>query len=119
MKYPENTHHWQEGDLVIHHADAKQVGMLMIVIGYDKRGLVKTRYVDPKRSRKNYLNELRFLLDPQTFGITTCSAVAEKVHEFYYLANDASIFEADVRRDLVALLNEITALLEADKTEKV
>ncbi len=74
MNYSANTRHWQIGDLVIHDADAKQVEMLMRVVGYDrKKGLCRTKYVQPgyyNGMRKAAMpNELKYLHDPALFGL--------------------------------------------------
>lgn len=67
MNYEPNTTTWKRGDIVIHDADAKEAGMLMIVTGYTRDHLVKTQYVDPNRTRKIWKNESRYLLDPHRF----------------------------------------------------
>lgn len=69
MNYEPNTTHWLKGALVIHDADAKRLDMLMLVIGRTRDGLVKSRYLDSKRPRKVYVNELRYLHDPARFDI--------------------------------------------------
>jgi len=69
MNYEPNTVSWRRGDVVIHDADAKREHMLMVVIGFDRDGLVKTRYVSDERPQRIYANELRFLHDPARFGI--------------------------------------------------
>lgn len=69
MIHPPNTTHWRRGCLAIHDADAKREDMLMVVIGFDRDGLVKTRYVSDQRPQRVYANELRFLHDPARFGI--------------------------------------------------
>lgn len=69
MNYKANTHHWRKGDIVIHDADAKHPKMLMIVIGYTRDGLCKTQYVDKRRRRKIFKNEIADLHDPDQFGI--------------------------------------------------
>lgn len=71
MNYPANTRGWVKGDIVIHDADAKREDMLMIVIGYTRGGLVKTQYVDRRHHRTIYRNALRYLHDPQLFGLST------------------------------------------------
>lgn len=68
---PPNAKHWKKDDLVIHDGDAKEARMLMRVIGYTRDGLVKTQYVDQKRTRKIWVNESRYLHDPFRFGIRT------------------------------------------------
>lgn len=60
-----NTTHWKKGDIVIHDADRKCDRMLMVVIGYTRDGLCKTRYVNPSVSRKVYINEIAYLHDPK------------------------------------------------------
>lgn len=83
--YPDNTHHWQKGDLVIHRFDEKKAHMLMRVIGYDdKTGECMTKYAFPDidaygrqrdRHTANRLrttvweNDIKHLLDPAEFGI--------------------------------------------------
>jgi len=69
MNYEPNTKQWNSGEYVIHDADRKNAEMLMIVIGFTRDGLVKTRYVDQSKGRTVYKNELRFLLDPARFNI--------------------------------------------------
>lgn len=73
MNYEENKIEWKVGDKVIHDADAKRVGMLMIVkhIGL-KTGLIETKYLDMDNSdlpAKSYLNDKKFLHDPKRFNI--------------------------------------------------
>lgn len=69
MNYEANTTHWRLGDLVIHDADAKRVDMIMIVIGYTRDGLCKTRYIEDARSRKVWVNELKYLHAIDKFGL--------------------------------------------------
>ncbi len=76
MLYPPNTTTWKKGDLVIHCSDAKKPYMLMIVTGYTRDGLVKTKYAHPEKpksplSGKVLKNELKYLLDPADFAIDT------------------------------------------------
>lgn len=59
---------WQPGNVVIHRADAKRhPGMLMVVLGYNKNGLCRTRYLDPAQGKKIYENHPQNLLDPFLF----------------------------------------------------
>lgn len=68
MIYQPNTIHWQRGNVVVHWCDAKHhPGMLMVVTGYTRDGLCKTKYLDPKRGKETYENEVRNLLDPFEF----------------------------------------------------
>lgn len=72
MNYEPNLTHWVIGDVVIHDADAKQREMLMQVIGFSRKGLVKTRYLSSKIARstsKVWENEMKYLHDPKRFGI--------------------------------------------------
>ncbi len=73
MNYEENKVNWKVGDKVIHDADAKRIGMLMIVTNIcDKSKLIQTEYFDMNNSdlpAKNYLNDKKFLHDPKRFGI--------------------------------------------------
>lgn len=69
MIHEPNLTHWKKGDVVLHDADAKEPGMLMVVIGFALDGLVKTQYVDKRRTRKVWKNEMKYLLDPDRFGI--------------------------------------------------
>lgn len=69
MNYEPNTRQWVRGEIVIHDADAKEPRMLMKVIGFTRAGLPKTRYVDKRQSRKVYINEFKYLLDPTQFGL--------------------------------------------------
>lgn len=69
MLYEPNTIQWRRGDIVIHHADAKEPKMLMRVIGYTRDGLVKTQYVDSRQKRTIYRNALKNLLDPRDFQL--------------------------------------------------
>lgn len=73
MNYPANTRVWKIGDQVIHDADAKKPEMLMVVVGYTGDGLVKSHYLGEK---KLYINESRFLHDPQRFGIAVATTEA-------------------------------------------
>lgn len=70
-----NTVPWEAGDLVIHDSDAKRADMLMIVIGQDRSGLLRTRYAFPWAQprpwrRKIWRNSIEWLHDPARFGIT-------------------------------------------------
>lgn len=74
LLYPANTRLWQVGDLVIHDADAKRADMLMVVIGCNRQGIYRTRYVFPDEQprswrHKVWRNTLAPLLDPTRFGI--------------------------------------------------
>lgn len=69
MNYAANTTHWRRGCLVIHDADAKREHMLMVVIGFARDGLVKTRYVSDERPQRVYQNVMAVLHDPERFGI--------------------------------------------------
>lgn len=72
MIYEANTRQWKLGDHVIHDCDHKDASMLMVVIGYNKEGLVVTVYAGDQKKRRRpepYTNELRFLHDPKRFGI--------------------------------------------------
>ncbi len=73
MNYDENKIDWKEGDIVIHDADAKRVGMLMVVTNVcDKSKLIETEYFDMNNSdlpSKKYLNDKKFLHDPKRFNI--------------------------------------------------
>lgn len=71
MNYEPNARHWERGDFVLHDADAKRADMLMVVIGFTRDGLVKTRYRDRKRGRKVWVNPLAVLHDSARFGIAT------------------------------------------------
>lgn len=68
-RYTPNTVTWRKGDIVIHHADAKQPHMLMRVIGYARDGLCKTQYVDKSHKRTIWRNDIKNLLDPAKFGL--------------------------------------------------
>lgn len=68
MNYEPNDIHWRRGDTVIHDCDAKEPKMLMKVIGFTRDGLVKTQYVDKRRRRKIFKNELRYLHDPKLWN---------------------------------------------------
>ena len=73
-EYRHNTTTWRKNDLVLHDADAKTVDCLMRVIGYTKDGMVKTKYLYPEKisgrgGKKTWRNELKFLHDPERFGI--------------------------------------------------
>lgn len=71
MNYEPNKTHWNVGDIVLHDADEKSPRMVMRVIGYNRQGLCLTRYIlgGRKRTQKIYANELRFLHNPEKFGI--------------------------------------------------
>lgn len=69
MNYQPNTHRWQRGKLVLHDADEKTAAMLMIVIGYTRDGLCKTQYVERSRKRTVWKNDIKYLHDPQQFGL--------------------------------------------------
>lgn len=69
MGYPPNEKHWEKGDFVLHRADAKQAHMLMVVTGYTRSGLCKTRYVEAKQGRKVWENDVKHLLDPRAFNL--------------------------------------------------
>lgn len=79
-RYAPNTHHWQVGDLVVHFADYKATYMLMVVVGFTRDGLVKTKYANPSERmhyqtrRKIWVNELAYLLDPAKFNIANIAA---------------------------------------------
>jgi len=71
-RYAENSRRWKVGDLVIAMSDAKEVSMLMRVIGYDG-DLCITIYereaVWIKRIPKHWTNDIKYLLDPVKFGL--------------------------------------------------
>lgn len=69
MNYRANERVWQVGDLVLHDADAKRADMLMVVVGYARDGLVRTRYVDDGRRGRVYRNPMAVLHDPARFGV--------------------------------------------------
>ncbi len=73
MNYEENKIDWKVGDKVIHDADAKRVGMLMIVTNVcEKSKLIETEYFDMNYSdlpAKSYLNDKKYLHDPKRFDI--------------------------------------------------
>jgi hypothetical protein len=73
MNYTPNTIDWQIGDLVIHDADDKAEHMLMRVIGIDRHGQIKTKYLFPDTERhfhaKVWTNQKEHLHDPARFGI--------------------------------------------------
>lgn len=60
-----NTIHHKIGAIVIHDADAKVDHMLMKVIGYTADGQCKTRYVEPTKSRRVFINDIKYLHDPE------------------------------------------------------
>lgn len=74
-RYDPNTRHWNIGDFVIHSIDYKADYMLMVITGYTREGLAKTRYIKPhpkmsKRDlRRVWVNDIKWLLDPAKFGI--------------------------------------------------
>jgi hypothetical protein len=72
MTYPPNTEQWRRGDIVIHHADAKEPYMLMKITGFNRAGLAKCQYVDIRKKRTIYLNGIENLLDPRGFGMNPC-----------------------------------------------
>ena len=74
--YAPNTTRWRVGDFVIHDADAKRADMLMVVTGYSREGIYRTRYAFPDEQprlwrRKVWRNTLAPLHDPSRFGIDT------------------------------------------------
>lgn len=79
MNDKENTIQWKVGDLVSHDADAKRKEMLMRVVKIQKNGLYITKYAFPQELRysghtakwvkQNWKNELKYLHDPQIFGM--------------------------------------------------
>jgi len=73
MNYAANTTRWKPGDLVIHDCDAKSSEMLMRVVGYDKSsGECITVYDRDRHSHsrsKRWHNDIKFLHDPERFGI--------------------------------------------------
>ena len=73
MNYEPNTIDWPVGSPVIHDADAKEVRMLMRVIGRLADGRVETRYISEemcaKHGRKVWHNRQEVLHDPSRFGI--------------------------------------------------
>ena len=78
MIHEPNTTEWKIGDLVIHDCDAKEADYLMVVIGYDPiKNLYHTRYVSlprkvPKKVQKQiWKNDVKYLHDPERFGIKT------------------------------------------------
>ncbi len=68
-KYEANTTKWKKGDFVIHHFDAKEPKMLMVVVGYTRDGLCKTQYILKTRSRRIMNNDIQWLHNPERFGI--------------------------------------------------
>lgn len=91
MKYESNTIQWRRGDIVIHHADAKQPDMLMRIIGFTRAGMPKTQYCCKDKPRKVYANDLKNLLNPEQFGINPDIGRWEQ----------ASIIRAQLNWDLV------------------
>lgn len=69
MNYEANTITWLKGDIVIHDMDAKEPKMLMKVIGYSRDGLCKTQYVNKERRQRIMLNEIKYLHEPERFGL--------------------------------------------------
>ena len=69
MNYTPNTQQWRLGDIVLHDADEKSPRMLMLVMGFTRDGLAKTQYVDRRRRRMIWKNELKYLHNPSRFGI--------------------------------------------------
>jgi hypothetical protein len=69
MNYEPNTTHWLKGDFVLHDMDAKEPKMLMRVIGYTRDGLCKTQYVNTNLRRTIWKSELKYLHEPERFGI--------------------------------------------------
>lgn len=68
--YPENEIDWNIGDIVIHDADAKTKLMLMKVVEINSHdGLIKTVYINRKGEEPYYLNDKKFLLAPELFGM--------------------------------------------------
>lgn len=67
--YPPNTYQWRKGDIVLHWHDEKHPRMFMVVIGYTRDGMVKTQYVDRRRKRTIYKNDLKNLLGLDQFNL--------------------------------------------------
>ncbi len=77
-RYGRNTIRWRPGDLVIHDADAKRVDMVMVVIGYDRKGLCKTRYISDEKNKKVWENDIMYLHPLSQFGIRLYGAWVEE-----------------------------------------
>lgn len=69
IRYADNTHRWMKGDIVIHRVDDKEPKNLMKVIGYTRDGQCKTQYCDPHRRNRFVTNDLKYLLEPESFGL--------------------------------------------------
>lgn len=69
MIHEPNTTVWNKGDIVIHDCDSKEPKMLQRVVGYVGGGLIKTQYVDKSRSRKIWVNELKYFHNPEQFNL--------------------------------------------------
>lgn len=69
MNYEANTFRWRKGDIVLHDGDAKEPKMLMVVIGYTRAGLCKTQYMDKRKRRTIYKNDIAYLHNPERFKL--------------------------------------------------
>ena len=79
--YKPNKNLWGKGHVVIHDADAKEPKMLMMVIGRTRDGLIKTQYVDKRQKRTIYKNDLKYLHEPELFGLNSRWGV--KAQEYF------------------------------------
>ena len=69
MNYEPNQYRWTRNSIVLHDMDAKEPRMLMKIIGFTRSGLAKCQYVDKRRKRTIYPNDLKYLHDPHLFHI--------------------------------------------------
>lgn len=70
MNYEANTIQWRRGDIVIHDEDAKEPDMLMRIVGFTRKdNLAKCQYVAKRHPRKLYINDYKYLHDPNRFGL--------------------------------------------------
>ena len=69
VNYDSNHHQWIRGSIVIHDEDAKEPMMLMKITGFTKDGLAKCQYVDRRKKRKLFINHLKYLHAPESFGL--------------------------------------------------
>jgi len=52
--------------------------MVMVVIGYDRKGLCKTRYISDEKNKKVWENDIMYLHPLSQFGIRLYGAWVEE-----------------------------------------
>lgn len=99
MNHKPNEIEWNEGDLVIHDADAKRPHMIMKVIRkYDtpEGKMYATKYLDGGVTKKTYDNDGKYLHGLERFNITPPSDYCDWKHDEHHDCWETSCGNASV-----------------------